>query len=511
MASTHERYDLVILGSGSTAFAAALHAAELGKSVVMTEFRTVGGTCANRGCLPSKNLLEAARLVYDAAHPRYPGLSPVRVPVNWADLMAQKDEIIEEYRAHKYEGLLDEPDHIQVVPSMVGAIPCGRPGLLDVPDYMQVVHGQASLVSEHEVEVQRADGIYRLVGEQILIATGSAPSIPNLPGLANVPYLTSDLLSDSDDPWGTELREQPRSLLILGGGYIALELGQMFARFGTDVTLVTRGKSILSGYEPEIAEALTGILQEEGIRIVTGAQVSGVEREGAGVTLSAQRHGGQHTFTAEKLLIATGRRPNTREIGLEQAGVEVDLAGAVRVDRTLRTNVPHIWAAGDVIGRETESQMATPVGAHDGKIAAYNAFSGESLREVDHTVIPRVIFTDPQVAVVGMTDEQANAAGIVCECNTIPMSAVPRAGAIRDTRGLIKMVLERPTRRVVGVSMLGPNAGEVIGEAAMALRFGATTADFIDLIHVYPTMAEALKLVAISFTKDVNRLSCCAS
>jgi len=487
MASTHERYDLVILGSGSTAFAAALHAAELGKSVVMTEFRTVGGTCANRGCLPSKNLLEAARLVYDAAHPRYPGLSPVRVPVNWADLMAQKDEIIQEYRAHKYEGLLDEPERIQCV------------------------SGQARLLSDHVVEVQRADGIYRLVGEQILIATGSAPSIPNLPGLANVPYLTSDLLSDSDDPWGTELREQPRSLLILGGGYIALELGQMFARFGTDVTLVTRGKSILSGYEPEIAEALTGILQEEGIRIVTGAQVSGVEREGAGVTLSAQRHGGQHTFTAEKLLIATGRRPNTREIGLEQAGVEVDLAGAVRVDRTLRTNVPHIWAAGDVIGRETESQMATPVGAHDGKIAAYNAFSGESLREVDHTVIPRVIFTDPQVAVVGMTDEQANAAGIVCECNTIPMSAVPRAGAIRDTRGLIKMVLERPTRRVVGVSMLGPNAGEVIGEAAMALRFGATTADFIDLIHVYPTMAEALKLVAISFTKDVNRLSCCAS
>jgi mercuric reductase len=173
--------------------------------------------------------------------------------------------------------------------------------------------------------------------------------------------------------------------------------------------------------------------------------------------------------------------------------------------------VAHIWAAGDVIGRENESQMATPVGAHDGKIAAHNALSGEPLREVDHTVIPRVIFTDPQVAVVGMTDEEANAADIVCECNTIPMSAVPRAGAIRDTRGVIKMVLERPTRRVVGVSMLGPNAGEVIGEAAMALRFGATTADFIDLIHVYPTMAEALKLVAISFTKDVNRLSCCAS
>jgi mercuric reductase len=487
MTSPQERYDLVILGSGSTAFAAALHAAELGNTAVMTEFRTVGGTCANRGCLPSKNLIEAARLVYDAAHPRYPGLSPVHMPVNWADLVAQKDEIIHEYRGHKYESLLDEPEHIRLV------------------------SGQVRLLSDHEVEVQSADGSRRLVGSQILIATGSQPSIPPIPGLSDVPYLTSDLLSSADDPWGTELREQPDSLLILGSGYIALELGQMFARFGTQVTLVMRGSRILTGYEPEIAEALTEILKAEGLHIVTRAQVRGVERSGEGIALRLSLHGSQHTLSAERLLVSTGRRPNTQGIGLEQVGVELDQKGAVRVDRTLRTNVPHIWAAGDVIGRETESQMATPVGAHDGKIAAHNALSGEPPRQVDHTVIPRTIFTDPQVAVVGMTDEEAVAAGVACDCNTIPLSVVPRAGAIRDTRGVIKMVLDGPTRRVVGVSMLGSNAGEVIGEAAMALRFGATTDDFIDLIHVYPTMAEALKLVAISFTKDVNRLSCCAS
>jgi mercuric reductase len=487
MTVTQERYDLVILGSGSTAFAAALHAAELGKTAVMTEFRTVGGTCANRGCLPSKNLIEAARLVYDAAHPRYPGLTPVHMSINWAELVAQKDEIVSSYRAHKYESLLDEPERIQIV------------------------SGQVRLRSDHEVEVQSADGLRRLVGDQLLIATGSLPDIPSVPGIGDVPYLTSDLLSSADDPWGTELREQPRSLLILGGGYIALELGQMFARFGTQVTLVTRGKSILSGYEPEIAEALTEILQEEGIRIVTGAQVRGVERAGEGVALSFQRHGSQQTLEASRLLVSTGRRPNTEALGLEQAGVEVDQVGAVRVDRTLRTTVPHIWAAGDVIGRETESQMATPVGAHDGKIAAHNALSGEPLQKVDHRVIPRTIFTDPQVAVVGLTDEEAVAAGIACDCNTIPLSVVPRAGAIRDTHGVIKMVLDGSTRRVVGVSMLGVNAGEVIHEAAMALRFGATTDDFIDMIHVYPTMAEALKIVAISFTKDVNRLSCCAT
>jgi mercuric reductase len=281
----------------------------------------------------------------------------------------------------------------------------------------------------------------------------------------------------------------------------------MFARFGTEVTLVTHGQTILSGYEPEIAEALADLLLEEGLRLVTGAQARGVERTAAGVALTVQQRGSQQILTAGQLLIATGRRPNTQALGLERAGVQLDQAGAVRVDRTLRTSVPHIWAAGDVIGRETESQMATPVGAHDGKIAAHNALSREPLRQVDHTVIPRTIFTDPQVAVVGLTDEEANAQGITCECRSIPLSMVPRAGATRDTRGIIKMVLEGSTHRVVGVSSLGASAGEVIHEAAMALRFRATADDFIDLMHAYPTVAEALKLVAISFTKDVSRLS----
>jgi mercuric reductase len=485
-----EWYDLVILGSGSTAFAAAIHAQELGKTAVMIEGRTLGGTCVNRGCLPSKNLIEAARLVYDAAHPRYPGLTPGRLGVDFPALIAQKDEVIREYRDQHYDSLVDDANE------------GGQPPI-------QVVPGHVAFVDPHTVLVTAPDGTSRrIAGSQVLIATGSSPLIPTIPGLSETPYLTSDLLTSQEE---MELTELPRSLFILGGGYIALELGQMFARFGTEVTLVTRGKSILSGYEPEIAEALTEILLGEGLRIVTGAQVRGVRSEGEGVAVSVQRYGSQQTFTAEKLLVSTGRRPNTQEIGMERAGVEVDQAGAVRVDRTLRTSVSHIWAAGDVIGRKIESQMATPVGAHDGKIAAHNALSGEPLRVVNHSIIPRTIFTDPQVAVVGMTDEEAIAAGIECNCNTIPLSVVPRAGAIRDTRGVIKMVLDGPTRRVVGVSMLGVNAGEVIHEAAMALRFGATTDDFIDMIHVYPTMAEALKIVAISFIKDVNRLSCCAS
>lgn len=482
-----EHFDLVILGSGSTAFAAAIRAAELGKTAVMTETRTLGGTCVNRGCLPSKNLIEAARLVYDAAHPRYPGLAPARLGVDFAALVAQKDEVIREYRQQHYASIVDESEG---------------------PESIQVVAGRAELIDPHTVEVVAADGtLRRLTGDQVLIATGSSPAIPEITGLSATPYLTSDLLTSQED---SELKELPPSLAIIGGGYIALELGQMFARLGSEVTILERSARILSEYEPEIGATLAGILRAEGVRILTHAEVRQVTGDMSGVHITAEVRGQPQDVRAARLLVATGRRPNTANLGLERVGVRRGARGAVAVDSYLRTSVPNIWAAGDAIGGETESQMATPVGAHDGGIVASNALAGAQ-RPVDHRVIPRAIFTDPQVAVVGLTDKEANAHGIECDCNTIPISAVPRAGAIRDTRGVIKMVLERGTRRVVGVSMLGVNAGEVIHEAAMGLRFGATADDFIDMVHVYPTMAEALKIVAISFTKDINKLSCCAS
>jgi len=385
MTSRKERYDLVILGSGSTAFAAAIRAKDLGKTAVMTEGRTLGGTCVNRGCLPSKNLIEAAKLVYDAAHPRYPGLTPASLPVDFPALIAQKDELISEYRDQHYASIVKETDEEE------------QP--------IEVVFGHATLVDPHTVEVDASDGTVRqLIGDHILIATGSSPFLPDIPGLEKTPYLTSDLLTSLED---LELKELPGSLVIIGGGYIALELGQMFARFGSEVTILERSGRILKDYEPEISLALTDILREEGLRVVTHAKVRQVESDAEKVRVTAEVRGQQRYFQAEKLLVATSRQPNTRNIGLEQAGVQLDTQGAVKVDMYLRTSVPHIWAAGDVIGRETESQMATPVGAHDGGIAALNALTSAN-RRVDHTVIPRTIFTYPQVAVVGLTDEEAN-------------------------------------------------------------------------------------------------------
>jgi mercuric reductase len=473
------RFDLVILGSGSTAFAAAIRAAELGKTAAMTEMRTLGGTCVNRGCLPSKNLIEAARIVWEAAHPRYPGLEPVKMEVNFTELIAQKRELVGVYRDKKYQSIITDEDNIKVF------------------------QGRAELLDVHTVRV----GEMTLIGDQILVATGARPLIPAIEGLDRVPYLTSDLLTTGES---MELTELPDSILIIGGGYIALELGQMFHRFAVKVTILERSRVILPHYEPEVSHALTLILRKEGVNIVTDAQVTRVAQKATGdIEVTATVGGKPQTFTAQKLLIATGRQPNTDGIGLEKVGVEVDAHGYVKVNDELQTSVSNIWAAGDVIGNYTGSQMATPVGAHDGVIAAMNALSGAH-RKVDHRVIPRVIFTDPQVAMVGRIEEEAVGTGIRCWCGTIPLEYVPRAGATRQTDGIAKVVINRDTQEVVGVSLVMPNAGEVIHEAAMAMRFHAKLEDFIDMIHVYPTMAEALKIAALSYFKDPAKLSCCA-
>lgn len=475
----NHRFDLAILGSGSTAFAAAIRAAELGKTAAMTEMRTLGGTCVNRGCLPSKNLIEAARIVWETSHPRYPGLKPAEIEVDFAELITQKRDVVEVYRDKKYQSILANDVNIQVF------------------------HGKAELLDPNTVRV----GDNTLIGDQILVATGAHPVIPSIEGLDRVPYLTSDLLTTNE---AQELTALPKSLVIIGAGYIALELGQMFHRFGTRVTILERSPVILPRYEPEVSDVLTFILHKEGVNIVTDARVRRVTQKSNGeIEVTAMVSGKEQIFTGQKLLIATGRGPNTEGIGLEKTGVELDERGFVKVTNELQTNVPNIWAAGDVIGNRMDSQMATPVGAHDGAIAAMNALEGAH-RKVDHRIIPRVIFTDPQVALVGQTDEEAIGSGIRCWCGTIPLEYIPRAGATYQTDGLAKVVINRETHEVLGVSLVMPNAGEVIHEAAMAMRFHAKLEDFIDMIHVYPTMAEALKIAAISYFKDPAKLSCCA-
>jgi mercuric reductase len=462
--------DFVILGSGSTAFAAAIKASEHGKTVIMTEERTIGGTCVNRGCVPSKNLIEAAHLWHNAGHPRFPGLDTRQERLDFRQLIAQKDETIGLLRKKKYTSIAEASDRIQIK------------------------QGHTAFVGAHTIDI---DG-ERITGEQILIATGSRPVTPPVSGLDSIPFLTSDLLTSRESQ---ELTELPPVLVIIGGGYIALELGQMFARLGSHVTILEQSEHILPNYEPEIGLTLQSLLQMEGIDLRTNTKAERVEKTANGVHVCTSNG----IIEATHLLVATGRRPNSDQLNLAAAGIETDARGFVRVDEYLRTNVPHIWAAGDVIG----GQMATPVGAHDGAIVAENAFAGAN-RRTDRTIIPRAIFTDPQVGVVGLTDEETVAKGLDCRCETVEMAHVPRAAAIGDTRGLIKMVIEEESERIVGVSILAPHASELIHIAALALRAKMTLDDLIESIFVYPTFSEALKIAALAFRKDVSKLSCCA-
>jgi mercuric reductase len=473
----HDAFDLLILGSGSTAFAAAIRASDLGARVGMVERRTLGGTCANRGCLPSKNLIEAARIVHDAAHPRYAGLSPATVGVDFGALIAQKDGVVHDYRAKKYASVAD--------------------GLAD----LELLDGDASFIDPHMVTV----GNRRVSGDRVLIATGSHPAIPPIEGLDRVPYLTSDLL-DADE--AGRLTRLPETLIVLGGGYIAVELAQMFSRLGSRVTIVARS-GLLSGYEPDLGRMLADAFASEGIEVLAGARVDHVLGDARGVELAVEQNGAGRLLPAEKLLVATGRTPNTDTLGLERAGVGLDHDGFVTVDPYLRTSQPHIWAAGDIIGRQHGSQMATPVGARQGRIVAENAFA-DAGRRFDGAVIPRAIFTDPPIAVVGETEAEIRARHHPAVAATTPLMYVPRAGAVHKTTGFVKFIASAIDERVMGVHVIGESAPEIIHEAAMAMKFKATLPDFVELIHVYPTMSEALKIGAQAFSRDVTKLSCCA-
>ncbi|MDA8202343.1 MAG: mercury(II) reductase [Chloroflexi bacterium] len=472
-----DQIDFLILGSGSTAFASAIRAADLGARVAMVERRTLGGTCANRGCLPSKNLIEAARIVHEASHPRYAGLSPATVGVDFAALVAQKDDVVREYRAKKYASVAD--------------------GLSD----LELLEGDAAFVDANTVQI----GDRRVTGDRILVATGSRPTIPAIPGLADTPYLTSDLL-DADE--AGRLTELPASLAVLGGGYIAVELAQMFSRLGSRVTIVARS-GLLSGYEPELGRTLAEVFSAEGIEILAGSRVDHVRGDASGVELAVEQAGAGRVVRAERLLVATGRTPNTDTLGLERAGVAVDGDGFVTVNAQLRTSQSHVWAAGDVIGRQHRSQLETPVGARQGRIVADNAFA-DAGKAFDGAVIPRAIFTDPPIAVVGETEAEVRARHYPAVAATTPLMYVPRAGAVHRTTGLVKFIASTIDERVLGVHVIGESAPEIIHEAAMAMKFKAGLPDFIDLIHVYPTMSEALKIGAQAFSRDVTKLSCCA-
>ena len=462
-------FDLVILGSGSAAFAAAIKAADHGAKTAMIERSTLGGTCVNLGCVPSKNLLRAGELLYYDSHREFPGITPGKTTLEFNRILEQKNQIVRGLRKEKYA------DVLRSLPST------------------KLFRGSARFVSRTRVKV---DGI-SVDGRKFVVATGSSPRIPIIPGIQNLDYLTNvEALS---------LRNKPASMVVLGGRALGLEFAQMYSHMGTRVTLLQRSDRIIPEEEPEVSEALHQYLENEGIEIKTGVQVKRVyQTQGEKVIVAADKRG-EFEARGNELLLATGRDPNTNLIGLETVPVGIRKDGAVKVNREMRTTAPHVWAAGDVIGEP----MLETIAAKEGATAAENALLGTH-KKIDFLPVPRAIFTSPQVASVGLTENQAREQGYKCTCRTIPMSKVPKAVVIRDTRGLVKIVADASNARILGVRILAENAADLIHEAVLAVKYKLTIDDIIDTVHVFPTMTESIKLAATSFRKDIDQLSCCS-
>lgn len=462
-------FDLIVFGAGSAAFAAAINATEAGYRVALVEEGTLGGTCVNVGCVPSKALLRAGELAWAAGHHPFAGLSTFSGPVDLAALVAQKDDLVGELRQKKYADLVD--------------------------DYgFEVISGHGRFVSPDTLEV---DG-RRLVATSFLVATGASPAAPPIPGLAEAGYLTSTT--------ALELKSLPRRLVVIGANAIGLELGQFFLHLGSEVTFLDIAERIAPFEEPEVSAALAEVLTAQGATIHTGAQLQAVSRSDGHVDVRVRVGGRDFDLVADEILVATGRRPNTDGLDLDAAGVKLDARGAIVVDDELRTTNPKVYAAGDVTG----APQFVYVSAYQGALAVDNALLGAG-RKVDFTGLPRVTFTSPQVASAGLTEAQARDAGWEVTTSLLALDAVPRALVNHDTHGLVKLVADATSGRLLGATILAEGAGDVIQSAVLAIRHGITTDELATTFHPYLTMAEGLKLAAQTFSRDVAKLSCCAA
>lgn len=462
-------FDLMVIGAGSAGFAAAIKGAELGHTVALVGEGTIGGTCVNIGCVPSKALIRAVEHYHLAGEKRFPGVETAQKSLDWPGVIAGKDALVDELRQAKYLDVLE-------------AYPA-----------VTYIEGRARLTGGNGVEI---DGEAYAPGK-IIVATGASPWAPPIPGLAEAGYLDSTAALD--------LKSLPKSMIVLGANAVGLELAQIYARAGTQVTVIELMPRIAPFEDEEISEALTGYLEAEGLRIVTAFETKAVEKVDGRYVITGARDGAEASFDAAQLLVATGRRANTAHMGLEEAGVKLGDRGEMLVDDTLRSDNPDVYAAGDVTGRD----MFVFVAAYSGQLAAENALTGAG-RVYDASTIARVTFTDPQIASAGLTEEQARQAGYDVKVSTLEMKHVPRALAARDTRGLIKLIADTGTDRLLGAHILAPEGGELIQTAVLAMRFGITVQQLREMMFPYLTNAEGIKLATLAFEKDVAMLSCCA-
>lgn len=474
-ANNGRHLQIAIIGTGSGAFACAIKAVENGARVTLIERQPIiGGTCVNVGCVPSKIMIRAAHIAHLQQHHPFPGIARQKPVIDRKQLLSQQQARVEELRKAKYESILETNPNITLV------------------------KGNARFKDSKTLIVDQAHGDKtEISADRFLIATGAASSIPPIPGLAGTPYWTSTE--------ALEAEELPGHLLVIGSSIVALELAQAYLRLGSKVTLLAR-HSILYHEDPDIGAGLHKILEAEGMTLLTHTQAEAVSYKKGLFSqgkFTLKTTTGQ-TLTGDRLLIATGRPPNTRDLALEQVGVEVDKSGAIIIDDHMRTSVEHIYAAGDC----TSQPQFVYVAAAAGTRAAINMTGGDAA--IDLSAMPAVMFTEPQMATVGLTEVEAQKQQIKTVSRTLTLENVPRALANFDTRGFVKLVMEEDSGRLLGAQILAPEAGEMIQTAVLAIHNKMTIEDLAGQLFPYLTMVEGIKLCAQTFKKDVKELSCCA-
>ncbi len=474
------KYDLIIIGGGGAAFAAATKAADLGRTALMINHGLpIGGTCVNVGCMPSKHLLALGDELYYPQHPRFQALGDGhRASFDFRAAIRGKEALVASAR---------EANYVNVLKNLEG---------------VESIEAQARFVGP--IEVEAGGKVYK--GRKVLIATGSSAKPLPVPGMDKVRWL--------NNVTAMQLDHLPKAMVIVGAGPLGLEFAQMFAHFGTQVTVLEAMDQVLPKHEPEIAAELQRCLETEGIAFRIGITVDKVEERGGKKIITIR--GGQgvqrkrslattvEELVADELLLAAGVQANTAALVLDKAGVKANKNGFIQVNQYYQTDNPDVFAAGDCVGRMPLETVA----AKEGALAAENALT-TPVRTMNYDHVPHAVFTNPQVASVGLTEHEEMTRFGACSCRTVSMSAVPKAMTINEDRGVFKMVVHPRSSKVLGVHIVSPHAADLIHEATLAVKFGLSVDDIVDTVHVFPTLSEGIKRVAQAFTRDVAKMACC--
>ncbi|GBD03949.1 Mercuric reductase [bacterium HR19] len=463
-------FDLIVIGGGAAGFAAVIKANELGaKALMVNSGLPIGGTCVNVGCVPSKRLIHLAQILHVVKSNSINGIKISLESFDFSKVITDEIELVRRMREEKYINVLKNLKNVQFI------------------------EGKAEFLSEREIRVNGET----YIAEKFVLAVGSKTGIPPIEGLKETGFITHiEALS---------LKNRPRELMIVGAGPMGLEFGQLFSRFGTRVTILEFQPTIFGPGEREIVIRLQKILEKEGIVIKTNAKVLSAKKESGKKVLTYLIDGEKYNISGDEILVAAGKVPNTDGLGLERAGVEIDERKAIVVNEYLETSNKNIYAAGDCINQPL--RLETTAGK-EGSIAAENALTG-SKKSIDYSSVPYTIFTDPELAGVGLTEAELMKRLGRCSCRVLELSNVPRAIINDSVEGAVKLVVHPDTKQILGVHILAPNAGEIISYAMVIVKSKMTIYDVLETLPVFPSLSEAVKLCALSFIKDVSKLSCC--